>query len=679
MNIRFKKVLALLLVLTMMFSMTSVATVLAADGDTEQTTTEVTDPPVTGEDEEDDEEEINIKGDPLTTKDGLFEYYKYELTDETAGTTEYILEIKAYLGEDKIVEIPAKLDEPEASPYSVKIIGTDAFAENTVITRVTLPDTVEKISTRAFNNCTSLYNINLTDSIKEIGNYAFGGCGEISAIHMPAAVERIGTGAFFGCKKLVGNTTIPSEIQNEDGTYDMVRALTFPETLTYIGDSAFVQCESLVNVIIPSSITAIYTGTFANCEGLEKVDIPYEVTYVGAAFNGAFTAHARTSTYEPTLIIRNPHCVIVLSDEMDKHMVIKGVKYSLVNHMAEEGNYAFEPIAAPAQHNYSYTGVVTPPTCYEDGYTTYTCSCGEYDDFCITDYVPSPGHQYGEWYLGHTGEGDESTMVAPEDVFVNGTESGGIEDILGNLTGGEGSSGNFDDLFDDISGAVGGEGGESTGESTTEGSGNLEDVLGGLIGGSEDSNGEKVTLVSDKPISEAEFEEICKAGLYKNNCTSGEGISRKCTECGKIQYGKTIPTGHMVYKVTTATCTEFGVVKEKCAGCGIALTHQAAGPLGHVWHEETERISEYEKCKTDGVLRYTCTVCNGTMDEIVPAHADADKNNVCDDCGTELQPTECSCGCHKTGFIWDLLNAIRLIVWKLFKVEKHCACGVLHY
>jgi len=94
MNIRFKKVLALLLVLTMMFSMTSVATVLAADGDTEQTTTEVTDPPVTGEDEEDDEEEINIKGDPLTTKDGLFEYYKYELTDETAGTTEYILEIK---------------------------------------------------------------------------------------------------------------------------------------------------------------------------------------------------------------------------------------------------------------------------------------------------------------------------------------------------------------------------------------------------------------------------------------------------------------------------------------------------------------------------------------------------------------------------------------------------------
>lgn len=672
MNIRFKKVLALLLVLTMMFSMTSVATVLAADDDTTQT--EVTDPTVPEEPEDEEEEEVSTKGEPLTTADGKFEYYKYELTDEETGVTDYILEIKAYLGEDKIVEVPAKLDEPADSLYSVKIIGTDAFAENKVITRVTLPDTVEKLGTRAFNNCTSLYNINLTDSIKEIGNYALGGCAEISAIHMPAALERIGTGAFFGCAKLVGNASIPSEIQNEDGTYDMVMALTFPETLTYIGGSAFVKCESLINVIIPSSVTAIYTDTFTNCEGLEKVDIPYEVTYIGAAFNGAFTGHQRLSTYEPTLIIRNPHCVIVLSDQMDAHMVIKGVRYSLVNHMAEEGGYAFEPINPPAQHNYTYSGVVTPPTCYDKGYTTYTCNCGEYDDFCITDYVDSPGHQYGEWYLGHTGEGDESTVVPPEKVFSNSTEEGGgIEDILGGLTGGEGGS--FDDLFGEETVAVAAEEGSGEGSSLD----GILGGLGGLLGGSDEVNGEKVTVVSNKPISEAEFKTICESGLYKTNCTTGEGISRKCTECGKIQYGKTIPTGHMVYMVTTSTCTEFGVVKQKCAGCGIALTHQAAGPLGHVWAEETERISEYEKCKTDGVLRFTCTVCNGTMDEIIPAHADADKNLVCDDCGLALEATECSCGCHKTGFIWDLLNSIRLFVWKLFKVEKHCVCGVLHY
>lgn len=644
MNIKFKKVLALLLVLTMLFSVTSAATVLAADGDTTQTT-EVTDPPVTEEPEE--EEDINIKGDVLTTQDGKFEYYKYELTDEETGVTSYILEIKKYLGSDKEVVVTEKLDEAASSPYTVQIIGNDAFMENRELLKVTLPSTVTKLGSRAFNNCSELYSINLPDSIKEIGNYALGGCSSISAIHMPESIERIGTGAFFGCTSLVGNATIPSEIPNEDGSYPMVTALTFPSTLTYIGDSAFAMCESLVNVIIPSSITAIYTGTFTNCTSLEKVDIPYEVTYVGAAFNGAFTGHANTSTYEPTLIIRNPHCVIVLSDEMDAHMVIKGVRYSLVNHMAEEGEYTFEAIDPPAQHNYSYSGVVTPPTCYDEGYTTYTCDCGLYDDFCITDYVPSPGHQYGDWYLGGTGEGDESSLVDPSDVFVRDT--GDDDDLLGGIVGEDGSV-DLDSIL----------GGETTAPDT-------------------ETEEEKVTLVSDKPITEEEFAAIQIAGVYKPFCTTGEGISRKCTVCGEIQTGNKNPVGHMIYKVTTATCTEYGVVREKCAACNIALSHKAAAPLGHVWAEEKEPVSEYVKCTTDGVLRCTCLTCGEKFDEITPAHADANKDQLCDDCSAALEETTCSCNCHKTGFFWDLINRISVLLWKLFKISSRCACGIAHY
>lgn len=658
MNIKFRKVLALLLALTMLFSVTSAATVFAADDETTTTTTtEVTEPPVTEEEEE--EEDIDIKGDALTTNDGKFEYYKYELTDEETGVTSYVLEIKAYLGDEKNVVVPEKLDEPESSPYSVLIIGKDAFMENAEILTVKLPETVTKIGNRAFNNCTQLYQINLPDSITEIDSYAFGGCESIISVHMPANIRRIGTGAFFGCTKFTGNAYIPSEVPDEDGTYKMITALEFPNTLTYIGDGAFQMCTSLVNVIIPSSVTAIYTGTFTNCEKLEKVDIPYEVTYVGAAFNGAFTAHARESTYVPTLIIRNPHCVIVLSDAMDDHMLIKGVRYSLVNHMADEGDYDFEAIPAPAQHNYSYSGVITPPTCLEEGYTTYTCDCNMYDDFCITDFVPAHGHIYGDWYLGGEGEGDESTLVAPEDVFVRDTGDGGLEDALGGLTGG--GSMDFDSIFG---------GDDETTEPTEPTEPPAEETQ---------PEEDESVIVSDRPITEEEFKAIQNAGLYKPFCTTGAGISRKCTACGKIQTGTKKPEGHKVYLVTTSTCTEFGVTKEKCAACGLAFTHKASGPLGHVWMEETERISEYKKCSTDGVLRYTCQVCDGTLDEITPAHADADKNLVCDDCGAGLKATECECGCHKTGLIWDLLNAIRVIVWKLFKVQKHCECGILHY
>ena len=46
---------------------------------------------------------------------------------------------------------------------------------------------------------------------------------------------------------------------------------------------------------------------------------------------------------------------------------------------------------AGAVHEHSYTAVVTDPTCTEDGYTTYTCSCG---DSYVADKVAALGHNY---------------------------------------------------------------------------------------------------------------------------------------------------------------------------------------------------------------------------------------------------------------------------------------------
>ena len=46
--------------------------------------------------------------------------------------------------------------------------------------------------------------------------------------------------------------------------------------------------------------------------------------------------------------------------------------------------------------NHTYTPVVTKPTCTEQGYTTYTCTCG---DSYVADYVDALGHEYGEWVV----------------------------------------------------------------------------------------------------------------------------------------------------------------------------------------------------------------------------------------------------------------------------------------
>lgn len=43
-------------------------------------------------------------------------------------------------------------------------------------------------------------------------------------------------------------------------------------------------------------------------------------------------------------------------------------------------------------HEHNYKGVVTKPTCTEDGYTTYTCSCG--DSYVIADKESKLGHNF---------------------------------------------------------------------------------------------------------------------------------------------------------------------------------------------------------------------------------------------------------------------------------------------
>ncbi len=54
------------------------------------------------------------------------------------------------------------------------------------------------------------------------------------------------------------------------------------------------------------------------------------------------------------------------------------------------------PATEPTEplHTHSYTETVTAPTCTGNGYTTYTCACGE---SYTGNEVPATGHSWGEW------------------------------------------------------------------------------------------------------------------------------------------------------------------------------------------------------------------------------------------------------------------------------------------
>src|ERR1035438_8198916 len=58
--------------------------------------------------------------------------------------------------------------------------------------------------------------------------------------------------------------------------------ITIPDSVTNIGDSAFVDCESLTNVTIGSGVTTIGDQAFGDCISLTTVTIPASVSLIWA-------------------------------------------------------------------------------------------------------------------------------------------------------------------------------------------------------------------------------------------------------------------------------------------------------------------------------------------------------------------------------------------------------------
>ncbi len=87
-------------------------------------------------------------------------------------------------------------------------------------------------------------------------------------------------------------------------------------------------------------------------------------------------------------------------------------------------------------------------------------------------------------------------------------------------------------------------------------------------------------------------------------------------------------------------------------------------------------------CELDG-LKYTyCTICGDWFVEITEkatGHKDANNDGYCDNCNEDIAPEKhCTHICHKGG-ISRFFYKIARFFWKLFKINKECSCGAMHY
>ena len=194
--------------------------------------------------------------------------WEYSLDDDKNAT------ITAYNGYSSSLVIPTKIDG-----YTVTAIGDSAFANNTRLVMVVIPDSVTVIGIQAFYECKNLSSVTLSKGLVDLQQQAFGECTKLTSITIPKSLERCYDGAWGGAfdnsglnqvNFEEGITAIPSYLFADTIALETI---VIPDTVTSIGDGAFRESSALKNAIISDSVTVIGIQAFYGCKNLSSVTL----------------------------------------------------------------------------------------------------------------------------------------------------------------------------------------------------------------------------------------------------------------------------------------------------------------------------------------------------------------------------------------------------------------------
>ena len=217
--------------------------------------------------------------------------------------------------------IPDEASIREIKEFAFYSTSIDSF-------HFTESSTITEIERYAFESCTKLKSFDFCDSLQIIGAYAFSKSG-LTSVKLSPGVSLIKDRCFFQCSSLVsfeipkGSQLCESGLEtgafgsceslstitcNSDNfavsnkalfSHDFSKIILFPsasktrffpvpESVTSIGNGAFIGCTNLISVIFSQdSIRSIGNSAFEGCKNLHYINIPESITVVGeGAFNG---------------------------------------------------------------------------------------------------------------------------------------------------------------------------------------------------------------------------------------------------------------------------------------------------------------------------------------------------------------------------------------------------------
>ena len=263
--------------------------------------------------------------------------------------------------------IPVK--EIDISGTKVEEIGEYAFLNCAGVENIALPDSVKTIRNNAFENCTGLAAIELNDGLESIGTETFKNCTGLNSLTVPDTVTSMGTNMLNGCFNLE-ELTIPyaatqksctdaegvingyssvsdlfvihGHLENNNSSlagypvsritvtggekipafafsgFSSLKEIDLSHTnAESVGDSAFYNCSSAKNIILPETVTSVDKNAFANANADIYIYNP-ECTVSEKAFSDDYsgTIHGLTESAVKTLSDSKEYKFDALDDEI---------------------------------------------------------------------------------------------------------------------------------------------------------------------------------------------------------------------------------------------------------------------------------------------------------------------------------------------------------------------------
>jgi len=160
----------------------------------------------------------------------------------------------------------------------VTTLGDSAFSYS-LMTKVTIPDSVTTWGNKVFYKCGELETVVLGKGLTALPDNMFSGCANLQSVTIPDTVQSIGQSAFMGTAltELTISSPIVTINDNAFKNVSTLEKIVFTEGVETISAKtychAFEGCDNLAKVSLPSTATSVSSGLWYSMENLSAVEV----------------------------------------------------------------------------------------------------------------------------------------------------------------------------------------------------------------------------------------------------------------------------------------------------------------------------------------------------------------------------------------------------------------------